>query len=95
MVNKKIFGFFFSIVLDYSIFLYWNVINLSNKTFTKQKYQLLNKTLTFISSSKIYEKGQFNKELDDLIKVKVHFKNNNICNPTTEKHLQIEKVITK
>ena len=93
MHNKKIFECFFSIVLDYSISLYWNVINLSNETFTKQTFQLLNKTLNFIPTSSICEKAQFNKELDNslrLIKLKVHFQNNNISNPITEKHLQIK-----
>ena len=43
-----------------------NVINLRNKTFTKETFQLMNKNLTFIPTSSIFNKNQLNKELYDL-----------------------------
>ena len=67
-----------------------NVINLSNKTFTKETFQLLNKNLNFIPTPSIFNKSQLNKDLDDffkLIKLKVYFKGNNMYNPTTEDQL--------
>ena len=67
-----------------------NVINLSNKTFTKETFQLLNKKLNFIATPSIFNKNQLNKELDDffrLIKLKAYFKDNNMYNPSTEDQL--------
>ena len=64
-----------------------NVINLSNKTFTKETFQLLNKNLNFIP---IPSKNQLNKELDNffrLIKLKPYFKDNNMYNASTEDQL--------
>ena len=40
------------------------VINLSKKTFTKGTFQLLNKNLNFIPTSKVYNKDKLNKELE-------------------------------
>ena len=42
-----------------------NVINLSNKTFTKETFQLLNKNVKFIPKPSMSNKNQLNKELDD------------------------------
>ena len=67
-----------------------NVINLSNKAFTKETIQLLNKNLNFIPPPSIFNKTQLNKELDDffrLIKLKAYFRDNNMYNPTTEDQL--------
>ena len=67
-----------------------NVINLSNKTFTKETFQLLNKNLKFIPKPSMSNKNQLNKELDDffrLIKLKAYFKDNKMYNTTTEDQL--------
>ena len=67
-----------------------NVINLSNKTFTKKTCQLLNKNLNFITTPSIFNKNQLNNELDDffrLIKLKAYFKDNNMYNPSAEDQL--------
>ena len=62
-----------------------NIINLSNKTFTKETFQLLNKNLNFIPTPSTFNKNQLNKELDyffRLIKLK-----DNMYNPSTEDQL--------
>ena len=67
-----------------------NVINLSNKTFTKETFQLLNKNVKFIPKPSMSNKNQLNKELDDffrLIKLKAYFKDNNMDNPTMDNQL--------
>ena len=72
-----------------------NVINLSNKTFTKETFKLLNKNLNFIPTPSIFNKNPLNKELDDffrLIKLKAYFKHSNMYNPSTE--YQLFKPIT-
>ena len=75
-----------------------NVINLSNKTFTKKTFQLLNKNLNFITTPSIFNKYQLNNELDDffrLIKTKAYFKDNNMYNPSAEDQLFKPKVETR
>ena len=42
-----------------------NVINLSNKTFTKETFQLLNKNLNFTPTPSIFNENQLNKEIAD------------------------------
>ena len=67
-----------------------NVINLSNKAFTKETFQLLNKNLNFRPTPSIFNKNQLSKELDNifrLIKLKAYFQDNNMYNLSTEDQL--------
>ena len=67
-----------------------NVINLGNKTYTKETFQLLDKNFSFIPTSSIFNKNLLNKELDDffrLIKLKDYFKDNNMYHQSTEDQL--------
>ena len=41
-----------------------HVINLSEKTFTKETFQPLNKNLNFIPTLEVYNKHKLNKELE-------------------------------
>ena len=67
-----------------------NVINLSNKTCTKEIFKPLNKNLHFLLTPSTFDKNQLNKDLEDvfrLMKLKAYFKDNNMYNPTTEDRL--------
>ena len=67
-----------------------HVINLSKKTFTKDTFQLLNKNLNFIPTSKVYNKDKLNKELESfyrLLKLKAYFKDNENTKLTTEQKI--------
>ena len=57
------------------------VINLSKHFFSKGRYKLLNKNLSFIPTPGVYSKSKLNVELQNfyrLIKFKVYFKNTEI-----------------
>ena len=56
-----------------------NVINLSNKHFTKDVYKILNKNLNFVSTIKDFNKKLLDEKINDFyrrIKLKAHFRDN-------------------
>ena len=56
-----------------------NVINLSNKHFTKDVYKILNKNLNFVSTIKDFNKKLLDGKVNDFyrrIKLKAHFRDN-------------------
>ena len=56
-----------------------NVINLSNKHFTKDVYKILNKNLNFVSTIKDFNKKLLDEKVNDFyrrIKLKAHFRDN-------------------
>ena len=53
------------------------VVNLSEKTFSKETFQLLTKNLNFVPTLKVYNKYKLNEEMGTLnrkIKLKGYFK---------------------
>ena len=54
-----------------------NVINLSNKYFTKDVYKILNKNLSFVPTIKKFNKKLLDEQINDLyrrIKLKAHIR---------------------
>ena len=52
-------------------------MNLTNKSFTKNIYKILNKNLNFVPTKEALDKKMFDKEINDSyrhIKLKAHFK---------------------
>ena len=70
-----------------------HIKNLSNKSFTKGVYKLLNKNLNFVPTQKSFNKKLFDKEINDFyshIILKVHFKDT-----TSHQHLTEDNIFKK
>ena len=71
----------------------WTSVWLSNKTFTKDVYKLLNKNLNSVPTLKTFDKKTLSKEINDFyrcIKLKVHFKDT-----ATHQHLTKDETFKK
>ena len=67
-----------------------NVINLSNKYFTKDVYKILNKNLSFVPTIKKFNKKLLDEEINDLyrrIKLKAHIRDNLKVSELTEEEI--------
>ena len=67
-----------------------NVINLTNHSFSRDTFKLLNKNLNFIPTPDVYNKQKLDKELQNfyrLIKLKGYFKNTENQQPNDQKQI--------